>query len=254
MKRVTVSVLISAAMLIAGCAVIWFFIVGPRLKAPPPPAPIPAPVVQPKPVEHRSVLNVYLTAPETLPSGAVSAELTLVKAAIVDGKGAETPVFTGVQRVMLQAGVIQKVLSEPLPEGSWKSLKLEFSEAALFSMSDRSVVSAMLGRRQAVLSFDADLPASNSLALFARFPLDPNLIGTGEAHIANLLTEPRSSETHVFGTLLLDPRGRGDLWTVTDPSLAQAILSDIGLDIVTVLPGSQGFSPAVQVPETKTSP
>lgn len=253
MKRLTLSLLITAAILIVGAVSIWFIIVAPRLIAPRP-TPTPTPTVTPTAEERRGALNLYLTAPEKLPPGALRAELTLVKATLVDDRGAASPVFEGVQRVMLQEGVIQKVLSELIPNHAFRSLRLEFSPAAEISMADGSVVPALVGQRQVVLTFEADVPISRSLALFARVPLEAQLRGTPEAQIADLLTAPQTAESYVFGSFQLDARGRGDLWTVPQPGLASAINADLGLDISTVLQGSQGFSPADQGPVTKPSP
>ena len=252
MKRSTASLVAAAAILIAGGVAIWLFIVAPRLKPPAVPAPAPVPAVEPpKAVERHGALNLYLAAPETLPTGATRVELTLAKAAIVDEAGIESPVFEGAQRVVLQPGVAEKVLSELIPNGKMRRLKLEFSPAAELSMADGSTIAAVVERREAVLSFEAEVPVSHSLALFARLPLEPGLKKTGAAWAAEITPDPLAAEAYVFGSFLLDPRGMGDLWTVPRLTLSDVIKADLGLDIKTTLPGSQGFNAAEQLPTAK---
>jgi len=181
--------------------------------------------------------------------------VTLEKATLVDDKGTEAKAFEGIQRVMLQDGVVEKALSELIPEGRWTRLKLEFSPAAEISMADGSVLAALVERREAVLSFDAaDVAVSQSLALLARVPLVPGLKKIGEAWTANLLPDPQKAESYVFTSFQLDPRGRSDIWTLKDVTLADVINADLGLDITAILKGSQGFQPAASAPTQAPAP
>jgi len=249
MRRSTISLLASAAILAVGSFLVWAFIVAPRLKPAPVPAPAPAAPTPLKAEEERhGALNLYLAAPENLPSGVTRAELTLIKATLADADGAESPVFSGVQRVMLQSGSAEKALSELVANGSWSRLKLEFSPAAELSMADGSTVAAVLEQRQAVLSFQADLPVSRTLALFARVPLETGLKKAGDTWTADLSPDPQAAERYVFGSFMLDPRGKNGVWTLPHLSLADVVKADLGLDITAVLPGSKGFNPADQAP------
>lgn len=247
MKRSTLSLLAAAAILIIGMLAIWLFIVAPRLK-PPAPAPAPAAALPPKAEERHGALNLYLAAPERLPTGVSRAALTLSKASIFDDAGVESPVFEGVQRVMLQSGVAEKVLSELIPNGKMRRLKLEFSPAAELSMADGSTIAGLVERREVILSFEADVPVSHSLELFARLPIEPGLKKIGAAWAAELAPDPMPAERYVFGSFLLDPRGRGDLWTLPRLTLSDVIKADLGLDIDASLPGSKGFNAAEQAP------
>lgn len=250
MKRSTLSTLASVAILVAGGLAIWFLIVAPRLKIAPEPVPTARP---PKTEAPHGALNLYLAAPASLSAGVARVELTLMKATLVDDLGVESPVFQGAQRVMLQSGVVEKVLSEKVQIGDWSRLKLEFSPAAELSMADGTVTAALVERRQAILSFQADLTASRTLALFAAVPLEPALNKAGKTWTAEILPEPKPAERYVFGSYMLDQRGRGNIWTLSRLTLADIIKADLGLDISSFLPGSKGFNPADR-PPLKESP
>jgi hypothetical protein len=259
MKRSTLSLLLTGAILLIGGGILWMVIFAPRLRqraqAPTPGPATSTPETPPSATEVRyDALNVYLTAPAVMPSGAVRVELTLVKATLIRSDGVEASVFDGVQRVMLQAGSIEKVLSEAVPRGAWRTLKLEFAPVAQASMPDGSVTTALVERRVFTLSIQADLPVSRSLAVFARVPLGPELKDAGSAKTADILPDAQPAETYVFGSFQLDPRGRGNLWTTPEASLPAAIKADLGFDIVTKLKGSGGFvsptGPAVQATPT----
>lgn len=250
MKRSTLAISLSVLLLIAGALAIWFLIVAPRLK--PGPAVTPPPVTTPPPNAVRQMhgaLNVYLAAPEQMPAGVTRAELTLVKATLIDdADGTESTAFTGAQRVTLQANIAEKALSELVGNGSWTRLKLEFSPAAEMSMDDGTTIATLVDRRETTLTFQADLPISRTLALLARVPLEPALKNVEGTWTANVSPGPQKAESYVFGSFLLDPRGKSDVWTLPQMTLAEAIKADLGLDITTVLKGSQGFSPATDQP------
>lgn len=249
MKRSTVSILMTVVILLAGLLAIWFFIVAPRLK-PAPVAPPPA-VTPPEAREMHGALNLYLAAPEPLPAGVSRAELTLVKATLIDDAGAESPAFTGAQRVMLQGGVAEKALSELVANGQWSRLKLEFSPAAELAMNDGSTQAALVERREMTLTFRADLPISHTLALLAPVPLAPDPKRLEGTWIAEVSGTPVAAESYVFGSFMLDPRGKGDVWTLPKMTLAETIKADLGLDIRSVLKGSQGFTAAGAPPSAQ---
>lgn len=249
MKRSTLSLALSAAILLIGGSLLWFLLIAPRpahqptVQAPPP-APPPA-------AEWHGALNLYLGSPDKLPSGVSRAELTLIKATLMDDKGVETQVFDGVQRVMLQDGFAEKVMSELVPNGPFAGLKLEFSPAAELSMTDGSVIAAVMERRETTLAFKADVPVSRSLALFARLPLEPTLKKTGDVWTANIAQAPAAADSYVFGSFMLDKRGNSQLWTLSRMTLADVIMADLGLDITKAMPGSAGFNPAAGQPIAK---
>ncbi len=251
MKRSTLSLLISAAIFAVGLVLIWFLIVAPRFK---PAAPTPVPTVPPpaKTEERHGALNLYLTAPVALPSGATGAEVTLVKAALVDGNGREASVFEGAQKVMLRPDAVEKTLSVLVPNRTWERLILEFSPAAEIPMADGTTIATVVERRRAVLSFHEDLPVSRSLALLARLPLAPALRKIGAVWAADIVPDPQAAESHVFGSFFLDARSVGALWMLPHARLSDVLKADLGLDIGVSLPGSKGFGPADQAPATGT--
>src|SRR5687768_13804809 len=118
MKRMTISLIVTAVILAVGTAVIWMLFTSPRPQPTPPPVTTP-PVTEPEPepTARDAALNLYMTAPATLPTGAGRVELTLVKASVSRADGEETAFFEGNQRVVLQEGSIEKVLSERIPTG-----------------------------------------------------------------------------------------------------------------------------------------
>jgi len=244
MKRSTLSLLLTGIILLVGVGLIWVLVVAPRLRPVayiPTPTPVPNPVPTPAPEERHDALNLYLAAPDPLPAGAERLELTMIKATLVGTDGADVPVFAGVQTVMLQPGVIEKVLSELIPSGRWRRLKLEFSPSAVASMQDGTVTAVLLEKRTAALAFDAELPISKTLAIFARLPVASAFAAAGKTATLDLPTDPATAETYVFGSFMLDKRGTGDLWNVPSPSIAGAVKADLGFDISVTLKGSGGF-------------
>jgi len=251
----TMSLIATAAIVAIGAAVIWFLIV-----RRPAPAPVAPPVTaEPAPAEaepeFHGALNLYLTAPERLPAGAGRVELTLIKASLARADGKDIAFFEGSRRVVLQEGVTEKVLSELIPNGRWNRLKLTFSPVADLAYADgRPAGSALLERREAALSFDADVPISRTLALFARAPLEAESGMAGGVVTIDLSQEPQQAERYVFGAFLLDPRDRGDIWSIASPSLAAVVKEDLGFDITRQETGSSGFVQAEGEPSTPTPP
>ena len=250
MKRSTLSLLLTAAILLVGGLSIWFLILAPRLRPAPAPTPVAPTPVAPQVEARHDALNLYLAAPGELPPDAARVELTLVKATLSGSGRADAVVFEGVRKVVLQPEVVEKALSELAPSGAWDHLTLEFSPAAEIAMKDGRLEGALLEQPRATLTFEADLPISRSLALFARLPLSPTLRTAGTGQTAGLLADPQKAESYVFGAYLLDERGRGDVWTVKSLTLADAVMADLGLDIRPAMKGSQGFNPAQQAPTT----
>lgn len=242
----TISLIATTAIIAVGGALLWLFVVAP-LRSPEAPVTKPAPAPGPEGEEParpmHGALNLYLAAPERLPAGAARIELTLNEAELADGE-TRAVIFQGAQRVMLQRGVVEKVLSERVPNGRWTRLRLTFSPAAEAAYLDGRTSGALLQRRQAELAFDAELPVSRTLALFAAVPLEPEAFLASEALTLNVSTAPREAERFVLGGFLLDPRGRGDIWTIGTPTLAAVVKEDIGLDITRNGTGSSGFVPA----------
>ncbi len=249
MRRTTISIIATAAILAIGALVIWLLVV-----RRPAPAPVTEPpVAEPEPpaeeAEFHGALNLYLTAPARLPAGAARVELTLVKASLVGDGGKEVAFFEGARRLMLQEGVTEKLLSERVPNGRWNRLKLSFSPVADLAYADgRPAASAVLERRDAALSFDAEVPVSRTLALFARTPLEAEAGSAGGVPTLNLVPDPQPAERYVFGAFLLDPRDRGDVWNIAAPSLAAVVKEDLGFDITRQETGSTGFVPAESEP------
>lgn len=246
----TISLLVTVAILVAGTAAIWMLFTSRRPQPAPPATTPPVTEAEPEPAKaFDAALNLYLTAPAAMPAGAGRVEMTLVKASLLDADGKETTFFEGSQRVVLQEGAIEKVLSERIPAGRWTRLKLTFSPAADLSFADgRPDAGALAERREAVLAFDAEVAASRTLALFARAPLEAASGEAGGVITLNFSPEPAAAELYVFGSFFLDPRGRGGLWNVASPSLAAVVKEDLGFDITRQLPGSSGFVPAPTAP------
>jgi hypothetical protein len=249
----TISLIASAAILALGALAIALLL---ARRAPEAPVPAP-PIEEPAPPETEDVmhgaLNLYLTAPERLPSGAARAELTLVKAALARGDGTERTFFEGARRLMLQEGVTEKILSERVPNGRWTRLKLTFSPVADLAYADgRPAAAAILERREATLSFEAEIPVSRTLALFARTPLESDSGDAAGTPVLNLVPDPRPAERYVFGGFLLDPRDRGEIIVVPSPTLASVVKEDLGFDIGRQETGSTGFVPADAAPASPT--
>jgi hypothetical protein len=252
MKRMTISLTATAAILVIGAALIWLLLASLRKPSAPPAVTPPetgsATEPEPEPELH-GALNLYLTAPAQLPAGAGRIELSLVKAALVRADGKESTFFEGSRHLVLQQGVTEKLLSEVIPNGHWNRLKLTFSPAADIAYGDgRPAAAAVLERREAVLSFDADVPTSRTLALFAVVPLEAASGEAGGAATIDLSSVPQPAERYVFGAYLLDPRDRGDIWNIPNPSLATVVKEDLGFDITRQQTGSSGFVPAKEVP------
>lgn len=251
-----ISLLVTAVILTMGAFAIWMLVAALRPGPSVPPAATPPPTIEPvTPPESdfNGALNLYMTAPDRLPAGADRVELSLVKAALARADGAEIAFFEGSRRVVLQQGVTEKVLSERIPNGHWARLKLTFSPAADLAYADgRPSSSALVQRREAVLSFDADVPASRTLALFARAPLEASAGAADGVVTLSLATAPQPAERYVFGAFLLDARDRGDVWSIASPSLAAAVKEDLGFDITRQQAGSAGFVPAQSAPSTPT--
>lgn len=253
----TISLVVTAAILVAGALALWLILSPLRLPPSVPPVtepPTEQPGEEPE-AAFNGALNLYVTAPDRLPAGAGRVELSLVKAAIAGADGKETVFFEGSRRVMLQQGVTEKLLSERIPNGRWTRLKLTFSPVADLAFADgRPGASALVERYEASLSFDAEVPVSRTLALFARVPLEE---ASGDAEgtaTLNVSAEPQPAERYVFGAFLLDPRDHGDLWNIESPTLAKAVKEDLGFDITRVQTGSTGFVPATGVPSTPAPP
>lgn len=250
MKRMTISLIATAAIVLVGTFVIWMLFTAPRPSAPVPPATGPATnAPETAPQAFDAALNLYMTAPARMPDGAGRLELKLIEASLADAGGKETVFFQGSRKVVLQEGAIQKVLSEKIPVGRWSRLKLTFSAAADLSYADgRADAAALVERRETVLSLDADVAASHTLALFARAPLEARA-GTADGVVTmDFSSQPTKAESYVFGSFFLDERGRGSVWNVPDPSLAAAVKADLGFDITRQLTGSSGFVPSTQSP------
>lgn len=258
MKRKQLALLLTLAILVLA-ALLWFLLIAPRYGLPPfeKPAPTAPATSTPETVEkeRHGALNLYLAPPPAIADGAARAELTLLKATVIGPDGASAVFFTGAQRVMLQPGSVQKVLSERIPDGRWTRLTLEFSPAAELAYANGGVKAALLGRKQATFSFDAQVGVSRSLAVFGVVPLEASVVAAEKALIANVSVEPRPAQTFVFGGFLLEPRGRGDVFNISNPTLASVIQEDLGFDITVVLPGSSGFQPATgATPASQTPP
>ena len=251
MKRSTFSVLLAAAILAIGGCALWFFLLAPRLGV----APLPwthrpvtgsateTPATAPEKVRN-SALNLYLASPSSLPDGAVRVELTLTKATLASADGKSAIVFEGAERVMLQSGIVEKTLSEKIPDARWTRLSLEFSPAAELAYANRNVKAALLEKKTALFAFDAIVGVSHSLAIYAAVPLERDVTAADKAVIANIDAKPIAADSYVFGGFLFDPRGRGDLFTLNQPSLFSVIKEDLGFDLSVVKPGSKGFTPA----------
>ncbi len=244
----TISLIGTAAILAIGALVIWFMVATRPAPVPAPPPPVEEPEA-PEPEEQHGALNLYLAAPERLPAGAARVELTLIEASLARTDGTERIFFQGSRRLVLQQGTVEKLLSERIPNGRWSRLKLTFSPVADLSYAGgRPSAAALLERREASFSFDAEVPVSRTLALFARTPLETESGTAGATPSLNLLPDPVPAERHVFGAFLLNPRDRGDIWTIAAPTLAAVVKEDLGFDITRQETGSTGFVPAEAEP------
>ncbi len=254
MKRSTFSIVLAAAILAIGAFALWFFLIAPRLGVAPLPwmrRPVTGSATEtPATAEkaRNSVLNLYLASSPNLPDGAIRAELTLTKATLTSADGKSSVVFEGAQRVMMQSGIVEKVLSEKILDARWTRLTLEFSPAAELAYANGNVKAALLEKKTAVFTFDATVGVSRSLALYAIVPLERNVTAADKAIIARVDAAARPADTYVFGGFLFDPRGRGDLFTLNQPSLFAVIKEDLGFDLSVVKPGSKGFTPAAASP------
>ncbi len=255
MKRSTFSLLLALAVL-AICAFAWLLFLAPHFGLPPYAKTIVTepPASRPESLEkaRNSALNLYLAPPETLPGDATRAELTLVKAEIADDAGASVAFFNGAQRVMLQPGAVQKVLSERIPDGRWTRLTLEFSGASELAYANGDVKPALLERKTAAFVFDETVGISRSLAVFGRLPIEPDVAVAEKTLVANIGADSRPSQTYVFGGFFLEPRGRGDVFNIDNPTLNSVIVEDLGFDLTIVKTGSQGFTPAGSQPSAAT--
>ncbi len=252
MKRSTFSILLAAAILLIGGGALWLLLIAPRLGLPPfatPPVEKPTPPATEETGPARnSAINVYLAPPPALPDGAVRAELTLIKATLTDANGKSAAVFEGAQRVMLQSGIVEKAISEKIPDGHWTRLILEFSPAAELAYANGDVKPAIMGKKRATLAFDAKVAVSRSLAVFAQVPVERAVTSAEKTIIASIDEAPRTAETYIFGAFLFDPRGRGDVFSISSPTLFAVIKEDLGFDLSVVKPGSTGFQPATGQP------
>ena len=254
MKRSTFSIFLTIALL-AACAVLWLLFIAPRFGLPPYGKKLPASPATTTPETpvkaSNSAINLYLAPPPVLPDGASRAELTLVQASVTDAAGASVVFYNGVQRVMLQPGAVQKVLSERIPDGRWTRLTLEFSPAAELAYANGNVKAALMGKKTVVFAFDETVGVSRSLAVFGIVPIEQDVIAAEKALVANLSGDPRPGQTYVFGGFLLEPRGRGDIFNISNPTLVSVIKDDLGFDLTVVKPGSSGFQPANSEPGTQ---
>lgn len=257
MKRSTFSILLAAGLLVL-CAALWLLFIAPRYGLPPygkktsfSPATT-TPIATEK--ARNSALNLYLAPPPALPDGAIRVELTVVKAQVEDASGAMTVFFEGVQRVMLQPNSVQKVLSERIPDGRWTRLSLEFSPAAELAYEDGTVKAALMGKKKAEFTFNETVGVSRSLAVFGVLPIEPDVITAEKALVANVSADPRPGQTYVFGGFLLEPRGRGDIFNISNPTLTGVIKEDLGFDLTIVKTGSSGFQPAHTEPSGSPRP
>ncbi len=256
MKRSTFSFVLAAAILAIGACALWFFLIAPRLGVPPFPwtrQPVTGSATEtPSTAAEKarnSVLNLYLASPPNLPDGAARAELTLTKATLTSMDGKNEVVFEGAQRVMLQSGIVEKVLSEKVTDAHWTRLTLEFSPAAELAYANTTVKAALLEKKTAMFTFDAVVGVSRSLALYAVVPFEREVFAADKAIIARIGATARPADVYVFGGFLLDPRGRGDVFTINQPSLFAVIKEDLGFDLSVVKPGSKGFTPADTSPK-----
>lgn len=231
----------------AAAVVAVFLLTPPKPAAPPPPPPPTAPearTVLPSEDWH-GALNLYVAPPPALPSGTARIELTLIKAELVhEGDGVSAAVFEGGRKLMLQPGVVQKLVSDAAPQGRWTSLRLTFSPAAELIRADGGSIGALLEKREAAAVIDVDLPVSRTLAAFIHLPLLRTLEPKGGVMTLALDDEPRLAETFVLGGVFRDPRGVGGLLHLALPSLAAAVMEDLRLDIrpESKQDGSRGFT------------
>ncbi|WKZ29074.1 MAG: hypothetical protein QY323_06135 [Patescibacteria group bacterium] len=257
MQRKKIALFLSLAAL-ALVALLWFLLIAPRYGLPPFGKPAPTAPTTPTPEvvekERHAALNLYLAPPTTIADNAARAELTLLKATVSADDGKTAVFFTGAQRVMLQPGAVQKVLSERIPDGRWTRMTLEFSPAAELAYANGDVKAALLEKKQTLFTFDAQVGISRSLAVFGVVPLEAKVMATEKALLANLSADTQPAQTFVFGGFLLEPRGRGDVFNIENPTLASVIKEDLGFDITIVLPGSSGFQPATGSAPAQTPP
>src|SRR5689334_8399972 len=96
MKRMTISLIATAVIVVVGAALIWLLLASLREPSAPPAVTPPetGSATEPEPDLH-GALNLYLTAPPQLPAGAGRVELSLVKAALVRADGKESTFFEG---------------------------------------------------------------------------------------------------------------------------------------------------------------
>lgn len=241
-SRLIVSASAVAAAAIALTA--FLFVQGPPEPAGPGAAvpPVDANAVPP-PDGWYAVLNAYVASPEALPGGALRYEMTVVKAAL-EREGSEAVFFEGARRLMLQPGTVEKLLSEKVPQGRWERLRLTFSPAAETIDASGKSFAGLVEAREIVIALPTELKTGRTLSFVTRLRA-PIAADRGGAVALSFQTMLLDAETYELGGAFLDTRGRGEIFTLSAPSLANIIDADLGLDITaaSALPGSEGFVP-----------
>ncbi len=246
MKKRTIVAAIAAAVAIIAAAAVYFFLLRPRPAAPLPPPQPPAPPAA-EPVRN-SVINLYLADPTTLTGTTERVELTLLKAALTAPGLADVPVFDGATRVVLQRGAAERVLSAAAPPGDLKTLKLTFSPTAQV-VSQGGVVTIMLvDPKETLVALDTPLPQGRTLAAMTRVPLT-RAFGVKNGLPIFSLPNRIEARSVLLGGIYLTRRETGNLYPLTDATLADVVMADLGIDIVVKprQPGA-GFVPPTSGP------
>ena len=248
MKRSTQSILLAAAILVVGGALIVWAVIRFRLIPSPAPAPAPAPAGLTE--EKYSAVDLYIAGPSDGPDSVDRVELTLLKAAATrkDGKTftvAETPV-----RIDLQRDAMQKAVDDLLPEGPYGTLTLTFAPTGQLVPKSGAPTLLYLPKTTLDIDLNAAIPRSRTLAALVHLKLEG--FGAKENVATFTLPAALTAETYVLGGIYVNARSLGNVLAGHAPTIGSAIKTDLGIDI-TPVPGETG-SPGYTPPTSNPTP
>ena len=246
MKRSTQSILLAAAILVIGGAVIVWMVIRFRLIPSPAPAPAPAPAALTE--EKYSAVDLYIAGPADGPASVDRVELTLLKATATRKDGKTFTVTEKPVRIELQRDVMQKAVNDLLPEGPYGTLTLTFAPTGQLVPKSGAPTLLYLPKPSFDIDLGAAIPRSRTLAALVHMKLEG--FGVKENVATFTLPSPLTAETYVLGGIYVNARWLGNVLSASAPTIASAIKADLGIDIAPVSgqTGSPGYTPPTSNP------
>lgn len=254
MKRTTLYLIGTGAALLILIGGLYFFIIRPRLaKIEIKPPSVTEPEKPTLPDERHAILNLYFHAPLRL-AGISRMELTLTGIEGIGEGGESYTIFEGSRRVTVQEGIVQKVASERIFQGSLERFILTFGPTSKIYSEDRTTQTVFLPKRELAVEVNEEIPLSRTLNSLITLPKNTAF---GEKNGVLTLELPASTDSDhaLLGSIFQNERSIGEIYSIPNATIRDAIFADIGLDIAPREGprGSQGFgAPDASAPTPET--